>query len=102
MVLSTLLGKLEANVGGLTWARNDFDDRALSFKELCETFLKLKTQHQAQFGKPLKAVRLSRLTLGCFPVYVATQDAQSMSSFYGVPIEIDDSLELWEFKAVYA
>lgn len=86
---------------GLTWARNDFDDRALSMKELSDTFLRLKTRHEAQFGKPLKAVRLSRETLMTIPM-VPTLQRSSISTFYGVPIEIDDSLALWEFKEVYA
>lgn len=90
-------------MSGLTWARNESDDRALSMKELSDTFLKLKTQYQAQYGKPLKAVKLSRLTLLTIPLALPMRDALSpVSTFYGVPIEIDDSLGLWEFKEVYA
>lgn len=69
--------------------------------EMLEAFLKIKAQHEAQFGKPLKAVKLSRLTLLTIPLLPA-QDAASISTFYGVPIEIDDSLDLWEFKEVHA
>lgn len=76
------------------------DETALSMRELSETFLKLKTQHEAQFGKPLKAIRLSRETLLTIPL-MPTQDASSISRFYGVPVEIDNSLALWEFKEVY-
>lgn len=87
-------------MSGFTWARNESDDRALSMKELSETFFKIKSQHQAQFGKPLKAVKLSRLTLMSIPL-AYRQPENPISTFYGVPIEIDDSLGLWEFKEVY-
>ncbi len=91
-------------MSGLTWARNKFDDRSLSMKELSETFLKIKTQQEAKYGKPLKAVKLSRLTLLLIPTVIATvpTGTDSPETFYGVPIEIDDSLEPWEFKEVYA
>lgn len=69
--------------------------------EMSEAFFKIKAQHEAQFGRPLKAVKLSRLTLLTIPL-LPTQDVASISTFYGVPIEIDDSLGLWEFKEVYA
>lgn len=89
-------------MSGLTWARNEFDVRALSMKEMSETFLKIKTQQQARFGKPLKAVRLSRQALMMIPLAIPMRDASSpVSTFYGVPIEIDTSLDLWEFKEVY-
>lgn len=86
---------------GLTWARNESDDQALSMKEMFDTFLKIKTQHEARFGKPLKAVKLSRLTLMTLPL-MPTQDTHSISTFYGVPVQIDDSMGLWEFKEIYA
>jgi hypothetical protein len=93
----------EESMSGLTWARNESDDHALSMKELSETFLKLKTQYQAQHNKPLKAVRLSRLTLLHIPLALPMRDASNpVSTFYGVPIEVDDSLALGEFKEVHA
>lgn len=88
-------------MSGLTWARTDIDDRALSTKELTETFLRVKAKHQAKYGRPLKAVKLSRLTLMSLPL-LHTQELSAISTFYGVPIEIDDSLELWEFKEIHA
>ena len=90
-------------MSGLRRARNEADDHALSMKELSDTFLKIKTRFQEQHSKPLKAVRLSRLTLLTIPLALPVRDASSpVSTFYGVPIEIDDSLALWEFKEVYA
>lgn len=90
-------------MSGLTWARNESDDHALSMKEMSDTFLKLKTKYQEQYGRPLKAVKLSRLTLLTVPLAVPMRDAVSpVSTFYGVPVEIDDSLDLWECKEVYA
>lgn len=88
-------------MSGLTWARNESDDRASSMNEMFDTFLKIKTRHQERFGKPLKAVKLSRLTLLALPL-IPAQDANAITSFYGVPVEIDDSLALWDFKEVYA
>lgn len=90
-------------MSGLTWARNESDDRSLSMKELSETFLKIKTEHEAKYGKPLKAVKLSRLTLLMIPAVIPTLPTDDPAErFYGVPIEIDDSLAPWEFKEVYA
>lgn len=85
---------------GLTWARNDFDDHVLSMKDMVDGFLKIKSQHEAQFGKPLKAVRLSRLTLLTIPMIPMLQRS-SISTFFGVPVEIDNLLALWEFREVY-
>lgn len=92
-------------MSNLTWAKNESDDHALSMKELSDSFLKIKTNYQAEYGKPLKAVKLSRLTLLTIPLAVPTvplQEPSSSLTFYGVPIEIDNSLALWEFKEVYA
>lgn len=82
----------KCRVTAVTW--NSPDETALSMRELSTTILKLKAQH----GPPLKAIKLSRLTLLMLPL-VLTQ--QSISTFYGVPIVIDDSLEPWEFQEVY-
>lgn len=94
-------GERGRNVSGLTWAKNESDDRSLSMKELTETFLKIKTEHQVRYGCPLKVVKLSRLTLMSLPL-LHTQEPSAIATFYGVPIEIDDSLGLWEFKEIYA
>lgn len=77
---------------------NSSDQRALSMRELSETVLKFKAQHEP----PLKAIKLSRATLLCFPpspIQGITQ--QPISTFYGVPVEVDDSLGLFEFEKVY-
>jgi len=82
-----------------TWARNEFDDRSLSAGEMLGNVLRLKAVHKQKYGKPLKAVRLSRLTLLMFPL-MPTQDAKTITTLGGIPIEIDDSLGAWEFKEV--
>jgi hypothetical protein len=89
-------------MSGLTWARNESDDRSVSLKGLYDTFLKAKCAHEARYNKPLKAVRLSRLTLLTIPLLLPTVETWQVTTFYGVPIEIDDSLGLYEFKEVHA
>lgn len=88
-------------MSGLTWARTDKDDSALKLGEMSDSFLKITTRFQAEHSKPLKAVKLSRLTLLSLPL-MPTQEPSALLRFYGVPIEIDDSLALWEFREVYA
>lgn len=87
-------------MSGLTWARNESDDRALAFGEMSQSFLRAKIKFEEQHMRPLKAVRLSRLTLLSIPA--PYQSMEPRSTFCGVPIEVDDSLALWEFKEVYA
>lgn len=89
----------ERRMSGLTWARNQFDNQALSLKDLSDSFLKLKTQ--LRHVRPLKAVRISRLTLLIIPL-AYRQGTDPISTFYGVPIEIDDSLGLFQYIPVYA
>lgn len=88
-------------MSGLTWASNESDERALSMKEMSDMFLKITAQFKSQYGKPLKDVKLSRETLLSLPL-MPTQDPSAVLRFYGVPVEIDDSLALWEFKEIYA
>jgi hypothetical protein len=85
---------------GLTWARSEADDRALAWRELSRAFLKAKIKYQEERGCPPPAVQLSRETLLSIPL--PYQSANPVSTFYGVPIEINDSLALWEFKEVHA
>lgn len=85
------------DMSGLTWARNESDDQALSLKELSDSFLKLKSQM-----KPLRAVRISRLTLLKIPLTFSDEMNPNSICFYGVPVIIDDSLELFQYIPVYA
>lgn len=71
---------------------NSSDDRTLSLKELCDTVLRLKHQ------PALKAIKISRATVLMFPL---SPVANNMSRLYGVPVEIDDSLRLFESIPVY-
>jgi hypothetical protein len=50
---------------------------------------------KAKYGPPLKAVRASRVTMSLFPV------ADGPVRLGAVPVVIDDSLSLGEFKEVY-
>lgn len=78
------------------------DSDTLSMKKLTDAFQRAKARQEV-LGKPLKAVRLSQATLLMIPVVVPTSSTFSaISTFYGVPVEIDNSLALWEFKEVYA
>lgn len=72
---------------------NSSDQQALSLKDLGDCVLKLKQQPS------LRAIRISRATLLCFPA-VPTNQAP-LSRLYGVPVEIDDSLGLFEALPVY-
>jgi len=87
-------------MSGLTWAKNETDNNANAFGEMSTAFLRAKVAYQEKHGKPPRAVKLSRLTLLSIPLPYTS--VEPVSTFCGVPIEIDDSLGLWEFKEVYA
>lgn len=88
-------------MSGLTWARNESDNQALSIKELSDSVLKVRAALRANNQPPLKAIRLSRETLLAFPL-VYGQEGSAIATFYGIPVEIDDSLALFEYKEIYA
>jgi hypothetical protein len=56
---------------------------------------------KAKYGPPLKAVRASRVTMSLFPVADGPTRAVFEVRLGAVPVIIDDSLSLGEFKEVY-
>jgi hypothetical protein len=73
----------ECGVSGFTRASNESDDRHCSLSNLYDTFLKVKIEYEAQHNKPLKAVRLSRLTLLTIPQLLPRKNTPTFSTFYG-------------------
>lgn len=77
------------------------DDAApqLTLDSLRKTMMDFRAKH----GRPLKAIKISEQTLRqmeqMFPLYPSTT---MNSSLYGVRIEIDNELALWECVPVYA
>jgi hypothetical protein len=71
----------------------------LTFDELRKTMLDFRAKH----GRPLKAIKISDVTLRqveqMFPTYPLQGKANTL---YSVPIQIDNDLELWECVPVYA
>jgi hypothetical protein len=70
---------------------NSSNQDALSVSELLGTVKGMKTK----YGPPLKTIKISRATLSLIPL------GSNPSIFQGVPVDIDDSLGLWEFKEIY-
>jgi hypothetical protein len=71
----------------------------LTFDRLQKTMLEFR----AKYGRPLRAIKISAETQRqmerLFPVYRTVTPADTL---YGVQIEIDNDLELWECVPVYA
>lgn len=83
----------------MTYTTGNNNGQSLTVDDLSKTMLGFRTKH----GPPLKAIRVSSETLhwieSNFPVYPSDNLANTL---YGVPIQIDNDLELFDCKPVYA
>lgn len=81
---------------GTTFTNNS---KTLTFEGLQKTMLDFR----AKYGRPLKAIKISdetqRQMERMFPMYPTATPADTL---YGVRIEIDNDLDLWECVPVYA
>jgi hypothetical protein len=71
---------------------NSNNQVALSLRQLAD----LTTEFNAKYGPPLRAIKISSTTASLIPLTTSVTPP-----IHAVPVDIDESLGLWEFKEVY-
>lgn len=92
-----MLGELEANVTSTTYSGNN--EPPLSMDSLSKTMLEFR----AKYGRTVKAIKISDETQRQMErMFLTYRVVTPVDTLYGVRIEIDNDLELWECVPVYA
>lgn len=96
MALGVLLGIVGAK-NNMSTSYYDTNESPLVIEEFVKTQAELLAKH----GPPLKVVKVSSATLQAFPLAPFCNPQNLISTLYGVPVEIDESLDLFECRAVH-